>query len=110
MMNKEEIDTFQTDTPVCPWCGATSVDLEGFLDETEGDDQCSECGRWYSWESESQIQFFTREIDWLEKWKKYNRCKIQQTQFTREYAQYRKEMNKYGQNKETIDRRYITYS
>jgi hypothetical protein len=75
-IEKKDIDTYQTETPVCPHCGFTSVDLEGFLDETSGDDQCTECGKWYSWESERTIEFFTWEIDWLEKWKKYNRDKI----------------------------------
>ena len=75
-MNKEEIETYRTDTPVCPRCGFTSVDLEGFLDETGGNDQCTECGNWYSWESERTIEFYTREIDWLEMWRKYNISQI----------------------------------
>lgn len=75
-MNNKYIDTFQKDSPVCPYCGATSTDLEGFLDETTGDDLCSECGKWYSWDAEYYVKFFTREIDWLEKWKEYNRDQI----------------------------------
>jgi len=78
-MDKEVIDTYQTDTPVCPHCGATSVDLEGFMDETSGDDQCYECGKWYHWESESSIQFYTRKTDWLKMWEKYNQHKISLT-------------------------------
>ena len=88
-MDKKEIDTYQTCTPICPHCGATYTDLEGFLNETSGDDQCIECGKWYSWESERTIEFFTRKIDWLEKWKRYNRARIQ-------HAEYIMEMKKYG--------------
>jgi|LGOV01.1.fsa_nt_gb hypothetical protein len=78
--DKDEIDTYQTDTPVCPHCGATYTDLVGFLDETSGDDQCIECGKWYSWESEYTVEFYTRKIDWLKKWKNYNRDQIRKAQ------------------------------
>jgi|LGOV01.1.fsa_nt_gb transcription elongation factor Elf1 len=72
-MNKE-IDTYQTNRPVCPHCGATSTDLVVFLDENYGNNRCIECGKWYSWKSD--IRFFTDKIDWLERWRIYNRDQI----------------------------------
>ena len=77
-MNDDEIDTWQTDDPTCPWCGYVDSDSDDYyLKKTEGKEQCDNCGGWFSWESERTITFYTRKTDWVEEWNNYNRTKIQ---------------------------------
>lgn len=76
-MNDDEIDTWQTDDPTCPWCGYVDSDSDDYyLKKTEGKQQCDNCGRWFSWDAEYSVSFYTRKIDWVEEWKNYNRDQV----------------------------------
>lgn len=61
-MNEDEIDTWQTDNPTCPYCGYEYQDMEGFIDGTDGKEQCVECGKLLKWEAEYSVSFFTKKL------------------------------------------------
>ncbi len=79
-MNTEEIDTDCTYYPTCPHCGFVDTDAEGYYDDENidnGREQCTECGKWFTWILEVNPSFWTKKVDWVEEWKNYNRTHIQ---------------------------------
>jgi DNA-directed RNA polymerase subunit RPC12/RpoP len=63
MLNSNDNEIIQSDTPVCPYCGFVSTDLKGFLDKTSGIYRCTECSKLYSWTFEYEVHFYTQKYD-----------------------------------------------
>ena len=78
-MNNEEIDTDGTYYPTCPHCGFIDQDDDGYYNDeiSEGREQCTECGGWFTWFFEVIPSFWTNKINWVEEWKRYNRTQVQ---------------------------------
>ena len=67
----DEIDTWNTDEIVCPWCGYVFGDS---WDYDENDDliQCPECEKTLEMQMEHHITYYTQKPDWLQQWRVWN--------------------------------------
>ncbi len=79
-MNTEEIDTDCTFSPTCPHCGFVDTDAEGYYNDENTDhgrEQCTECNKWFTWILEVNPSFWTKKVDWVNEWKRYNKEQVQ---------------------------------
>jgi len=82
-----EIDHEYTSNIICPYCGAEDGDSwECMPEETDlGNIECCECGRTFAAERIISIEYSTHKIDWLKEWKRFNKKKIRNTEFEKNY-------------------------
>ena len=66
--------TTQTDEIVCPFCGYEFEESFNYLYAEVV--ECENCTRRFELETTETITYTTRKIDWLQRWKAYNREQI----------------------------------
>lgn len=73
----DETDTWRVDRVTCPRCGNEYTDDVFYCENVHGIDKCSECGQSFTWDTEFNVTFTTKKVDWVHEWKQYNRTQIQ---------------------------------
>ena len=54
------IDHEYTDNVVCPWCGYEDIDSWEYIEDTENDIECPECGKLFDMERHTQVTYTTK--------------------------------------------------
>lgn len=68
----DEMDTWNTDKIVCPWCGYVFGDsCEYDVDDGELI-ECPECEKPLELELEYSASYYTQKPDWLKQWRRWN--------------------------------------
>ena len=79
----DELDTWNTDEIVCPYCGYVFGESYEYI----GDDivDCPNCERRFVLESEEYVVYTTSKVDWLKQWREYNREQIYRSEWQRHH-------------------------
>lgn len=75
----DELDTWQTDEIVCPYCGYMFEESYEYI----GDDlvDCPNCEHKFVLESEECVTYTTSKVDWLKQWREYNQSQIDRAEW-----------------------------